>query len=127
MLTDKIGDLITRIRNGFNAGHQHVFVRDRKFTRAILTLLEKEGYLAGFEVAENYSLKVNLKYVDHRPSLRVIERVSKPGCRKYIAVKDFKPYYNGLGVNVLSTSKGIMSDFEAKKANIGGELLFRVF
>lgn len=127
MLTDKIGDLITRIRNGFKAGHDHVVVGDRKFTRAILELLQKEGYIAGFEVAENYHLKVNLKYVDDAPSLRIIERISKPGCRKYIAVKDFKPYYNGLGINVLSTSKGVMSDFQAKKENIGGELLFRVF
>ena len=127
MMTDKIADLITRIRNGLRVNHEFVLVKNRKLTIALLDLLQKEGYISGYEPTENNNLKVILKYVDHRPAIKVIERISKPGCPKYVAIKDFKPYFNGLGINVLSTSKGIMSDYQAKEENVGGELLFMVF
>ena len=127
MMTDKIADLITRIRNGLSVNREFAMTKDRKLTRALLDLLQREGYIESYESVTQSDLQIKLKYVDQTPAIKVIERVSKPGCRKYVAVKDFKPFYNGLGINVLSTSKGIMSDFEAKKENIGGELLFRVF
>jgi len=127
MITDKIADCLTRIRNALKAGHEFTLVQDRKLTRVILDLLQKEGYIESFEAYENYKLKINLKYVDGAPAIKRIERVSKPGCRKYVSVDEFKAYFNGLGVNVLSTSKGIISDYQAKKENVGGELLFRVF
>ncbi|USO02400.1 MAG: 30S ribosomal protein S8 [Alphaproteobacteria bacterium] len=127
MITDKIADCLTRIRNALKAGHKFTLVQDRNLTRVILEVLQKEGYIESFEPQENYKLKINLKYVDGAPAIRIIERVSKPGCRKYISVGDLAPYFNGLGVNVLSTSKGIISDHQAKKENVGGELLFRVF
>lgn len=127
MISDKIADCLTRIRNALKAGHEFTLVKDTKLIRSILEVLKQEGFIEAYEPAENYHVKIVLKYVDKEPAIKLIERVSKPGCRKYVAIRDFKPYFNGLGVNVLSTSKGVMSDFQAKKENIGGELLFRVF
>jgi len=127
MITDKIGDLLTRIRNALKAGHEFIVVQDRKLARVILDLLQREGYINSYEASENFKLKIHLKYVDYEPAIKIIERMSTPGCRKYMSIREFQPYFNGLGINVLSTSKGLLTDYQAKRENVGGELLFRVF
>lgn len=129
MLSDRVGDLITRIRNAQRAGHATVVVYNTKFNRNILDVLVSEGYIESYAGLENdpYKMVVGLKYFNGLPGIRKIERVSKPGCRVYSQVREFKPYYNGMGIHVISTSRGVMSDFEAIKLKIGGEILFRVF
>lgn len=127
MITDKVSDLITRIRNAQSAGHKTVGVMNRRISRSILDVLQKEGYIDSYEVVDNFQLKIKLRYVDGEGVIKVIERVSKPGCKKYVSLRKFKPFFNGLGMNILSTSKGVLPDYEARKENVGGEILFRVF
>jgi small subunit ribosomal protein S8 len=130
-MTDPLGDLLTRIRNG-QAAHKPVVQSPASKIRAnVLEVLQREGYIRGYSreevrpgVAE---LKIELKYVDGEPVIREITRVSKPGRRIYSRIADLPRVYNGLGIAILSTPRGVMSDNEARAANVGGEVLCRVF
>jgi small subunit ribosomal protein S8 len=128
---DPIGDLITRIRNGQKARKIHVGSPSSKERESILKVLVSEGYISNYTKEKDKKgfdvLQVKLKYINGCGAIKSIKRVSKPGRRIYSSVEKLKPVYNGLGVNVLSTSKGIMSDVEAKKASVGGEVLCMVF
>lgn len=132
MITDKIADLLTRIRNAQRAGHPSVSVAASKYKENILKILRDEGYVASFErikdATEKDVLKVYLKYAhNNAPAIREIKRVSKSG-RRFYANKDSIPVFrNGLGVVIVSTSKGILSGTEARKQGVGGEVICSVF
>ena len=130
-MTDPLGDMLTRIRNAQRA-HKSIVAAPASRARAnVLEVLKREGYIRGFTredvrpgVAE---FKIELKYVDGEPVIREISRISKPGRRIYSKVTDLPRIYNGLGIAILSTPRGVMSDNEARAANVGGEVLCRVF
>jgi small subunit ribosomal protein S8 len=131
MMTDPLGDLLTRIRNAQQARKATVQSPASKIRANVLEVLQREGYIRGFSreevrpgVAE---LTIELKYVDGEPVIREITRISKPGRRVYSRISDLPRVYNGLGISILSTPKGVMSDNEARVANLGGEVLCRVF
>ena len=130
-MTDPLGDMLTRIRNGQRARQAVVASPASKIRANVLEVLQREGYIRGFTredlrpgVAE---LKIELKYVDGEPVIREISRVSKPGRRIYSKIADLPRSYNGLGISILSTPRGVMSDNEARAAKVGGEVLCRVF
>jgi small subunit ribosomal protein S8 len=130
-MSDPLGDMLTRIRNGQRARHAVVASPASKMRANVLEVLKREGYIRGFSrddlrpgVAE---LKIELKYVDGEPVIREIARVSKPGRRIYSRIADLPRSYNGLGITILSTPRGVLSDNEARAAKVGGEVLCRVF
>ena len=130
-LNDPIGDMLTRIRNGQRERKPVVNAPASKMRANVLNVLVREGYIRAFSkedirpgVAE---LKIELKYQDGQPAIREIHRVSTPGRRIYSGIKDLNPVYNGLGISILSTPRGVMSDIEARAANVGGEVLCTVF
>ena len=131
MLTDPIGDMLTRIRNAVMAKKKEVVVEPvSKLKMAILDVLKREGYIEGYKMeGEGVKKKiiVYLKYYQGKPVIQVIERVSKPGRRIYVGVDEIPKVYNGLGIAILSTPKGVLSDREAKKLRVGGELICKVF
>jgi small subunit ribosomal protein S8 len=131
MMTDPLGDLLARIRNAQQARKATVQSPASKIRANVLEVLQREGYIRGYSreeirpgVAE---LTIELKYVDGEPVIREITRISKPGRRVYSRIADLPRVYNGLGISILSTPKGVMSDNEARAANLGGEVLCRVF
>lgn len=130
-MTDPIGDMLTRIRNGQRARMALVLSPASKLRARMLDVLQREGYIRGytqFEMAAGKpELQIELKYHDGEPVIREIDRVSKPGRRVYSSIKDLPRIYNGLGISILSTPRGVMSDSEARVANVGGEVLCRVF
>jgi small subunit ribosomal protein S8 len=130
-ISDPIGDLITRIRNGYSSGAVQIKSPSSKARCSLLDVLAREGYIRSFsEETLRPGIKevvVQLKYFEGQPSMKEIHRVSKPGLKIYVEASAIKPYYNGLGVSILSTSKGLMTDSEAKAAGIGGEILCKVF
>ena len=130
-MTDPLGDLLTRIRNGQRASKSVITTPASKLRENLLRVLEREGYIRGFErytvrpgVEE---LKIELKYNEGEPVINEIMRVSKPGRRVYAKIKDLPKVYNGLGISILSTPRGVMSDHEARQANVGGEVLCQIF
>jgi small subunit ribosomal protein S8 len=130
-MSDPLGDMLTRIRNGQRARQAVVASPASNIRANVLDVLKREGYIRGFSredlrpgVAE---LKIELKYVDGEPVIREIARVSKPGRRIYSRIADLPRSYNGLGIAILSTPRGVLSDIEARAANVGGEVLCRVF
>lgn len=130
-MSDPLGDMLTRIRNGQRARQAVVASPASKGRANVLEVLKREGYIRGFTredvrpgVAE---LKIELKYVDGEPVIREIARVSKPGRRIYSRIADLPRSYNGLGIAILSTPRGVLSDNEARAAKVGGEVLARVF
>lgn len=132
MITDKIADLLTRIRNAQKAGHPTVSVAASKYKENVLKILLQEGYIASYQqikdAEDKATIKIYLKYAhNNAPAIREIKRVSKSG-RRYYANKDNIPVFrNGLGVVIVSTSKGIISGSEAKKQGLGGEVICSVF
>lgn len=130
-ISDPIGDLLTRIRNAQRVGKKDLTSPFSKARANVLNVLAAEGYIRGFSVVKNENgrdeLRVELKYLEGQPVIRTIERVSKPGRRVYSAIKDLKLVSNGLGINILSTSEGVMSDVQARKKEIGGEVICTVF
>ena len=130
-LSDPIGDLLTRIRNGQQAGKSSVLAPASKQRENVLRVLEREGYIRGFERSNQREgvdeLKIELKYNEGEPVISQIMRVSTPGRRVYAKIKDLPKVYNGLGISILSTPRGIMSDSEARQANVGGEIICQVF
>ena len=131
MMTDPVGDLLTRIRNGQSARLESVTVPASRLRSNVLDVLQREGYIRGFTLVQKPGafpeFEVELKYFDGEPVIAEISRVSKPGRRVYSAISDLKPVKNGLGISILSTSKGVMSDTAARDANVGGEVLCRVY
>ena len=131
MLTDPIGDMLTRIRNAVMVKKKEVVVEPAsKIKMAILDVLKREGYIEGYKIeGEGVKKKiiVYLKYYQGKPVIQVIERVSKPGRRIYVGVDEIPKVYNGLGIAIISTSKGVLSDREAKKLRVGGELICKVY
>ena len=130
-MSDPVADLLTRIRNGQQAKKESVTAPASNMRENVLGVLEREGYIRGFERynvrAGIDEIKIELKYYDGEPVIREINRVSRPGCRVYSKIKDLPKVYNGLGIAILSTPRGVMSDAEAREANVGGEILCQVF
>jgi small subunit ribosomal protein S8 len=128
-MNDPLGDLLTRIRNAQRRGRSTVQSPASKLRLHVLEVLQREGYIRGFTEVEKDGYKeldIELKYYDGAPVISEIRRISKPGRRVYSAVRDLPLVRNGLGISVLSTPKGVMSDNEARTQNVGGEILCRV-
>ena len=130
-VNDPVGDMLTRIRNASRARHDKLVLPSSKLKVEVARALKEEGFIGDFTVHERKpqnELTIQLKYgQDKAPAITDIKRVSKPGLRRYVPVRDIPRVLGGLGIAVLSTSKGIMSDNEARKQNIGGELLCTVY
>ena len=130
-MNDPIGDMLTRIRNAQMRGKSTVSSPASKLRCWVLDVLLQEGYIRGYEkttdTAGHPSLEINLKYYDGDPVIREIKRVSKPGRRVYLGVKDIPHVRQGLGISIVSTPQGVMSDAAARSANVGGEVLCTVF
>ena len=130
-LSDPLGDLLTRIRNGQRAGKNLVESPSSRLRVNVLDVLKREGFIRDYSTEELRAgvgvVRVELKYAEGRPVIRRIDRVSKPGRRVYSKIKDLPRVYNGLGISILSTPRGVMSDSEARAANVGGEVLCQVF
>ena len=129
-MTDPRADMLTRTRNAIAARHKDVEIPQSKEKLAIAGILLKEGYIKGFTKIENpvqNTLLVELKYVDDKNVITGLERVSKPGLRIYSGVADLPKVLNGMGIAIVSTSKGVMSDREAREQHIGGEVLAYVW
>ena len=130
-MSDPLGDMLTRIRNGQMAGKGEVLSPASNLRRNVLEVLHREGYIRGYKASEHgdgkRELSIELKYHNGTPVIRELRRVSKPGRRVYAGVKDLPRVYNGLGIAILSTPQGVMSDAEAREAHVGGEILCTVF
>lgn len=130
-MTDPLGDMLTRIRNGQRASKNAIASPHSKLRENVLAVLQREGYIRGFKADEPKpgmrELTIELKYDEGAPVIAEIHRVSRPGRRVYAKIKELPQVYNGLGISILSTPKGVMSDHEARQANVGGEVLCRVF
>ncbi|MDH5187751.1 MAG: 30S ribosomal protein S8 [Rhodospirillaceae bacterium] len=130
-MTDPLGDMLTRIRNGQMARKSAITAPASKLRMNVLEVLKREGYIRSFEdyevTAGIREIKIELKYHEGEPVIQKIARVSKPGRRVYSKIKDLSNVYNGLGISIISTPQGVMSDTEARKANVGGEVLCQVF
>ena len=131
MFVDPIGDMISRIRNGQMRSLKDVSVPFSNFREKILDVLKREGFILDYSIKEYEKNKknfvVNLKYNEGFPVIKEIKRISKPGRRIYASAESIPKIQNGLGISIVSTSKGVMSDSEAKKLNVGGEVICRVF
>lgn len=130
-LNDPLGDMLTRIRNGQRAMKGAIRSPASKLRQNVLEVLQREGYIRGYEAGAEErgrrELTIELKYHNGEPVIRELRRVSKPGRRIYAGVKDLPRVYNGLGIAILSTPRGVMSDAEAREARVGGEILCTVF
>ena len=130
-MNDPLGDMLTRIRNAQMRGKTSVVSPASKLRRWVLDVLKEEGYIRGYSEAETDNgageLQIELKYYEGEPVIREIQRVSKPGRRVYSSVKTMPVVRNGLGISIISTPKGVMSDNAARENNVGGEILCRVF
>lgn len=129
MLSDNIADMLTRIRNAQSVGKASVIMPSSKMKAAIAQVLKDEGYINGFEVAgENKKeLTVFLKYYQGKPVIEIIRRISRPGLRVYKGVEDLPKVRGGLGISVISTSKGLMTEKQAAEQGLGGEVVCEVF
>jgi len=130
MANDKVADLLTRLRNAYKARLQTVQAPASNLLVDLTKVLEEEGFVKAHRVdvdGSKRTLVIELKYVDGEPAVRELKRVSRSGLRKYSKVGKLQKHYNGLGISILSTSKGVMSDFAARQAHVGGEVLCTVF
>ena len=131
-MTDPIADFLTRIRNAYRAGNRIVEIPSSKMKVAITKILCEKGYILSYKVVEGTpynTIKIALKYHPQTKvaAIKKIERISKPGLRKYTDVKDMPRVLNGLGIAILSTSKGVITDKEAKELGVGGEVICYVY
>ena len=130
-LTDPIGDMFSRIRNGQMRSLASVQIPSSNFRKNILEILKKEGYIKDYFIEKSdkkkITLKITLKYYEGDPVIKEIKRISKPGRRVYSRATSIPKVMNGLGLAILSTPKGVMSDIDARKNNVGGEIICRVF
>ena len=130
-MSDPLGDMITRIRNAQRSRHSVCVAPASKFRANVLEALKREGFIRGYAAEELRpgvaQLRIELKYTEGEPVIKEITRVSKPGRRVYSQIKELPRFYAGLGISILSTPRGVLSDAEARAANVGGEVLCRVF
>ena len=130
-MTDPVGDLLTRIRNGQSARLESVTAPASRLRSSVLDVLQREGYIRGwFEEELRPGVKelcIELKYDNGRPVIKEIKRVSTPGRRVYSKIRELPRHFNGPGISILSTPRGVMSDAEARAANVGGEVICKVF
>jgi small subunit ribosomal protein S8 len=130
-MSDPLSDMLTRIRNGQRARKSNVTAPASKLRSGVLEVLKREGFIRGYSQYELRpglnELKIELKYHEGDPVIREINRVSTPGRRVYSKIKDLSRMYDGLGISILSTPRGVLSDSEARAANVGGEVLCQVF
>jgi small subunit ribosomal protein S8 len=130
-INDPIGDMLTRIRNAQQRGKSSITTPASRMRERVLEVLQQEGYIRGFATVQHDGaqpvIEIELKYFDGEPVIRQIKRVSKPGRRVYASVDKLPTIFNGLGISILSTSKGVMSDAEARTNNVGGEVLCTIF
>lgn len=130
-MTDPIADLLTRIRNALTARHDRVDIPASKIKVAIVRILKDEGFIKNFKVSKDNKqgmIRVFLKYSDHNtPVITGLTRLSKPGCRTYQKADEIVPVLSGLGVAIVSTSSGVMTDKEARRQNIGGEMICQIW
>ena len=129
-LTDPLGDMLTRIRNGQQARKDSVVSPASKLRARVLEVLAREGYIRGYKeeaLGAAKGLRIELKYFEGQPAIRHVARVSKPGRRVYSGAKELPHVRNGLGITIISTPKGVLSDAEARDQNVGGEILAEVF
>jgi len=130
-VTDPIGDLLSRIRNGQLRGMAKIKCPASRLRTSVLDVLQTEGYIRGYAEVEFKTglkeLEIELKYHEGRPVIREIKRISTPGRRVYASVKELKPHRQGLGVSIVSTPQGVMTDNNAREKNVGGEVLCQVF
>jgi small subunit ribosomal protein S8 len=130
-MSDPLGDLLTRIRNAQRARHTSVVAPASSLRANVLEVLKREGFIRGFTSEELRpgvkQLRVELKYNEGEPVIKEISRISRPGRRVYSKIKELPRVYGGLGISILSTPRGVLSDAEARAANVGGEVLARVF
>jgi small subunit ribosomal protein S8 len=129
-LTDPIGDMLTRIRNGQRARKDSVLTPGSKLRVRVLDVLQREGYIRGYseeEMGPAKGIRIELKYFEGQPAIKHVARVSKPGRRVYSGATELPRVMNGLGITIVSTPRGVLSDAEAREQNVGGEVLAEVF
>ena len=129
-VTDPLGDLLTRIRNGQRAKKDSVLTLASKLRVRVLDVLQREGYIRGYseeQMGPAAGLRIELKYFEDQPAIKHVARVSKPGRRVYSGSQELPRVMNGLGITIVSTPRGVLSDAEAREQNVGGEVLAEVF
>jgi small subunit ribosomal protein S8 len=130
-MSDPLGDLLTRIRNGQRANKRVITAPGSRLHQNVLEVLKREGFIREYEMQELRpgvrEIEIQLKYNEGEPVIQEIDRISRPGRRVYSKIKELPRVYNGLGITILSTPQGVLSDAEARQANVGGEVLCRVF
>lgn len=130
-MSDPLSDMLTRIRNGQRAGKSSISSPASRLRQNVLGVLKREGYIRDYEQHEVRpgisEIEIQLKYHEGEPVIREISRISTPGRRVYSKIKDLGRVYNGLGISILSTPRGVLSDSEARDQNVGGEILCEVF
>jgi small subunit ribosomal protein S8 len=129
-INDPVGDLLTRIRNGQRARKDSVLSPASKLRTRVLDVLQREGYIRGYadeELSGHPGVRIELKYFEGQPAIQHVARVSKPGRRVYSGSKELPRVRNGLGITIVSTPRGVLSDAEAREQNVGGEVLAEVF
>jgi small subunit ribosomal protein S8 len=129
-LTDPLGDMLTRIRNGQRARKDSVLSPASKLRARVLDVLQREGYIRGYseeEMGPAKGIRIELKYFEGQPAIKHVARVSKPGRRVYSGSQELPRVRNGLGITIVSTPRGVLSDSEAREQNVGGEVLAEVF
>ena len=129
-MTDPLGDMLTRIRNGQQARKDSILTPASKLRSNVLDVLQREGYIRGYSeeaVAGQKGLRIELKYFEGQPAIKHVARVSKPGRRVYSGSQELPRVMNGLGITIVSTPRGVLSDAEARDQNVGGEVLAEVF
>jgi small subunit ribosomal protein S8 len=129
-MTDPLGDMLTRIRNGQQARKDSILTPASKLRSNVLDVLQREGYIRGYseeELAGQKGLRIELKYFEGQPAIQHLARVSKPGRRVYSGSRELPRIRNGLGITIVSTPRGVLSDAEARDQNVGGEVLAEVF
>ena len=129
-MTDPISDLLTRIRNGQQVKKASISCPASKIKLAILKVMKEEGFIRDYSLTEDTKgkiIEISLKYYHGEPVIKEIVRISKPGLRVYSSVKSMPIYKNNMGISIISTSKGVMTNFRAKEINIGGEVICRIY
>ena len=129
-MTDPLGDMLTRIRNGQSARKDSILTPASKLRANVLDVLQREGYIRGYseeELAGQKGIRIELKYFEGQPAIQHLARVSKPGRRVYSGSRELPRIRNGLGMTIVSTPRGVLSDAEARDQNVGGEVLAEVF
>lgn len=132
-MTDPLADMLTRLRNGQSARLEVIHSPFSTLRKNVLDVLKREGFIKDFSEEPDDAnpklkrLRIALRYHEGQPVIKEIKRISKPGCRQYSSIKDLGRFFNGLGIAILSTPKGVMTDYEARRANVGGEVLCSVF